>query len=1121
MLVSAAIRRSCLGLASKTTRMSCFSPSVISIKNNYNNMKSCYSKSFSNASTLLASSDETFANGTVTSYAEEIFNQWLQDPKSVHVSWQIYFSSLQGSRPNFVTPPSIAPNVKIDGYEGDISLAEVPSGEVLDHMKVQLLVRAYQVRGHQLANIDPLGINKRSAEDAPELSHKHYGFTDADLDRKFFLGSGILPALAEKEGIKSLTLREIKEILEKTYCGSIGLEYGHILDRAECNWLREKFETPNKYQYSKDQKHVILDRLVWSDSFERFVSTKYPTEKRFGLEGCESLIPGMKAFVDKSVDLGVESIAFGMPHRGRLNVLSNVVRKPNESIFCKFAHASEDTVEGSGDVKYHLGMSYSRPTPSGKVVNLSLAANPSHLEAVNPIVSGKIRAEQFYSKDEETRSKSVAVLLHGDSAFAGQGVVYESIGLTNLPAYTTGGVVHIIVNNQIGFTTDPRFARSTPYCSDVAKVVQAPIIHVNGDDVEAVVYSMQLAAEYRAKYKKDVVIDIVCYRKHGHNEIDQPGFTQPLMYQRINKIKPVLEKYINQLISEGTMTKDEAVSAKKRVWTILEKNYEDSKTFDDNSKEWISSNWPGFKSPYEISTEILPSFNTGVDKELLQLIGIAASSYPKDFNIHKNLGKILETRKTTLNNETGLDWATAESMAYGSLLAEGKHVRLSGQDVERGTFSQRHALLHDQKSEGTYVPLNNITGGKIKSQSHFSVCNSSLSEFGVLGFELGFSLVSPHQLVLWEAQFGDFANNAQCIIDQFLTSGEQKWLQRSGLTLLLPHGYDGQGPEHSSARMERFLQLADEDPYYYPPTDKNHPKSYYRQHQDCNIQVVYPTVPSNLFHVLRRQVHRDFRKPLIVFESKNILRHPLAKSDLAELADSTQFQRLIPEVLHGKEVFDEIKNYGSQFTNEDPRVPFPLARTVESFSLLPPEEIKTVIFCSGQVYYSLFKAREANNVRDVAIVRVEELNPFPFHEVKSIIDFYPNVSDITWAQEEAQNSGAWSFVNPRLETAVRESNWFKTKGLEYEIEFNKKKVPGGLENARPNGSKGANTFIGGASIRGSSLIRYAGRDIAAAPATGYKTQHIFEDHALTSEALFGGNIIPPVKVESGVPIFRQ
>ncbi|CAG8556204.1 14014_t:CDS:2, partial [Acaulospora colombiana] len=701
-----------------------------------------------NSYTQPPSPNDVFLQGNAANYIEEMYNSWLKDPSSVHLSWQVYFKNIEnGVNPKvaYQPPPTIVP---LTGMSTSVvPVAPVSSSHVDDHMKIQLLVRAYQVRGHHIANLDPLGILNADLDSATpkELDPKHYGFVEEDLDRQFSLGPGILPGFADT--VKSMTLQ---------------------------------------------QKRMILDRLLWSDSFERFVSSKYPNEKRFGLEGCESLIPGMKALIDRSVDLDIESIVIGMPHRGRLNVLSNVVRKPNESIFCEFTGSLEPGDEGSGDVKYHLGMNYDRPTPSGKRVHLSLAANPSHLEAVDPVVLGKVRALQHYMNDEKERRRSMGLLIHGDAAFAAQGVVYETIGLQDLPNYTTGGTIHLVVNNQIGFTTDPRFARSTPYCTDIAKVVSAPIFHVNGDDVEAVTFVCQLAAEWRQTFGKDVVVDIVCYRKYGHNEVDMPSFTQPRMYKQIAKQTSILEKYTQKLLNDGTFSMEEIQNHKKWVWDTLTESYALSKDYKPTSREWLSSSWHGFLSPKELAEKITPSYPTGSSLELLKHVGEVISSYPKNFHVHPGLNRILKARSKNIEEEKNIDWSTAESLAFGSLLIEGKHVRLSGQDVERGTFSQRHSVLHDQENESQYVPLNDLRPG----QALYTVCNSSLSEFGVLGFELGYSLVNPNSLVLWEAQFGDFSNNAQCIIDQFISSGEKKWLQRTGLRYIPdPHPETLASPE--------------------------------------------------------------------------------------------------------------------------------------------------------------------------------------------------------------------------------------------------------------------------------------------------------------------------------------
>ena len=756
----------------------------------------------------------------------------------------------------FQPPPTIVPTPE-GGVPQAMPGAGLSTGEspdVTNHLKVQLLVRAYQARGHHKAKTDPLGIRGEAEafgyHDPKELKLGHYQFTEKDLDKEFALGPGILPRF-KVDGREKMTLRDIVSTCERLYCGAYGVEFIHIPDRDQCDWIRSRMEIPSPYKYSVDDKRRILDRLIWSSSFENFLATKYPNDKRFGLEGGETLVPGMKALIDRSVDYGVKDIVIGMPHRGRLNVLSNVVRKPNESIFSEFGGSAEPSDEGSGDVKYHLGMNFERPTPSGKRVQLSLVANPSHLEAEDPVVLGKTRAIQHYNHDEKTFTSAMGVLLHGDAAFAGQGIVYETMGFHALPAYSTGGTIHMIINNQIGFTTDPRFARSTPYCSDIAKAFDAPVFHVNGDDAEAVNFVCQLAADWRAEFKKDVVVDIVCYRKQGHNETDQPSFTQPLMYQRINEQKPAVQKYEEKLLKEKSFTKDDIQEHKKWVWNMLTTSFESSKDYQPTSKEWLTSAWNGFKSPKELATEILPHLPTGVPVEELKHIGEKISTAPEGFNVHRNLKRILAGRKKTVDEGKAIDWSTAEALAFGTLCNEGHHVRVSGQDVERGTFSQRHAVLHDQESEETYTPLQHIS----EKQGTFRITNSSLSEYGVLGFEYGYSLSSPNALVVWEAQFGDFANNCQCIIDQFVASGEVKWMQRSGLVMSLPHGYDGQGPEHSSGRMERYLQLCNEDPRIFPSEDKLD-----RQHQDCNMQIAYMTTPSNLFHILRRQMNRQFRK---------------------------------------------------------------------------------------------------------------------------------------------------------------------------------------------------------------------------------------------------------------------
>ncbi|KAF9219609.1 2-oxoglutarate dehydrogenase E1 component [Gyrodon lividus] len=925
-----------------------------------------------------------FASGTNAYYAEEMYKHWRQDPRSVHESWNVYFTAMENAPP-LAKPVQSSGGLVVPPTYGAPALYASGNAELGDHLKVQLLVRAYQVRGHHLADLDPLGIMDVDLADVqpPELELSHFGFSERDLDKQIAMGSGILPHFTS-EAQKSMSLGDIIATLKRIYCGPVGIQYVHIPDQEQCDWIRERVEIPKPWDYTIEEKRMILDRLIWSESFEKFIATKYPNERRFGLEGCESLIPGMKALIDRSVEKGVKDVTMGMAHRGRLNVLANVIRKPIEAILNEFAGSmSEDDVP-AGDVKYHLGANYVRPTPSGKTVSLSLVANPSHLEAEDPVVLGKTYAIQQLEGDS-SHSSAMAVLIHGDAAFAGQGVVYETMGLHNLPSYGTGGTVHLIINNQVGFTTDPRFARSTPYPSDIAKSIDAPIFHVNGDNVEAVNYVCQLAADYRAKFKRDVVIDIVCYRRHGHNESDQPSFTQPRMYKAIETQATTLEKYTETLIKQGTFTEADIEGHRKWVWEMLEKGSEGAKDYVPSSREWLSASWPGFPSPKELADNVFPCHSTASDEETLKRIGAALSQFPPDFTLHRNLSRILANRGKSIEEGRNIDWATAESLAFGSLMLEGTHVRVSGQDVERGTFSQRHAVVHDQVTEKQYVPLSNLGN----DQARFTICNSALSEFGTLGFELGYSLVSPRSLTIWEAQFGDFANTAQCIIDQFIASGERKWLQRTGLVLNLPHGFDGQGPEHSSGRLERFLQLCDDHPHIFPSADK-----IARQHQDCNMQVVYPTTPANYFHVLRRQVHSDFRKPLVLFFSKSLLRHPQARSDLSEMTGGTEFQRYLP----------------------DPH-PEDLAR---------PEHIRRHVLCTGQVYHTLVGERDRRGIKDVAISRVEQLSPFPYDLLTPHLDEYPN-ADLLWCQEEPLNNGAWTYVGPRLRTAANETEHHKGK----------------------------------------------------------------------------------------------
>ncbi|ODV61954.1 alpha-ketoglutarate dehydrogenase KGD1 [Ascoidea rubescens DSM 1968] len=989
---------------------------------------SCLIKRFLSSSSSLASNQsppaqDVFLSSNNANYIDQMYSAWLADPSSVHISWNAYFKNLDSGLPAskaFQTPPNLFPL-----GSGNIGVANItpptdkPMNEdVITHLKVQLLCRAYEVRGHQAANLDPLNISFGTHNKPAELNLDYYGFTENDLDKLITLGPGILPRFSNNSNKGQMKLRDIISSLESLYCNSYGLEYIHISSREQCDWLRERIQVPTPFHYSNDQKRQILDRLIWATSFESFLSTKFPNDKRFGLEGEESVVVGMKSLIDKAVTFGAEDVVIGMAHRGRLNVLSNVVRKPNESIFSEFTGSKKDD-EGSGDVKYHLGMNYQRPTVSGKHVNLSVVANPSHLEAEDPVVLGRTRAIQHYKNDIGTFNKALGVLCHGDSAFAGQGVVYESIGLTALPAYTTGGTIHIIINNQIGFTTDPRFARSTPYPSDLAKSINAPIFHVNADDVESVVFICDLATEWRSTFHTDVIIDVVGYRKHGHNETDQPFFTQPKMYEAIAKKESVIDIYCKKLIKDGTFTQEDIDEHKKWVWGLLEDSFARSKEYKPTAREWLTTPWEGFKSPKELAEEILPHFPTGLPTETLKHIGNTISSWPEGFEVHGNLKRILKNRKKSLDTGEGIDWSTGEALAFGSLLLEGYHVRVSGQDVERGTFSQRHAVLHDQKTEKTYTPLKNLD----EKQADFVISNSSLSEYGVMGFEYGYSLTSPDALVVWEAQFGDFANTAQVIVDQFISSAESKWKQRSGIVLSLPHGYDGQGPEHSSGRLERYLQMCSEDSRHFPS-----PKKLERQHQDCNMQVIYPTTPANIFHALRRNMHRQFRKPLIIFFSKNLLRHKLARSKIDEFLEGSSFKLIIEEEVPNK------------------------------------QDIKRVVLSSGQVYAQLYAKREALKNTNTTFIKVEQINPFPFAQLRDAFDSYPALEEIVWCQEEPLNMGAWSFVSPRLNTTLAETQNYK-----------------------------------------SFKIRYCGRDPSASVAAGSKKMHIAEEEAFLNDVFNTSN----------------
>ncbi|XP_016345688.1 2-oxoglutarate dehydrogenase, mitochondrial isoform X1 [Sinocyclocheilus anshuiensis] len=989
---------------------------------------------------------EPFLNGTSSNYVEEMYYAWLENPKSVHKSWDIFFRNANAGAPPgsaYQSPPPMG--VSLAGLAQAQSLVGAqPNVEKLveDHLAVQSLIRAYQIRGHHVAQLDPLGIMDAdldscvptdiiTSSDKLDLTHVKtrlsaltigesefhfaeisqtcnwekgfYGLEESDLDKVFRL-----PTTTFIGGNESaLPLREIIRRLEMAYCQHIGVEFMFINDLDQCQWIRQKFERPGVMQFSLEEKRTLLARMVRSTRFEEFLQRKWSSEKRFGLEGCESLIPALKTIIDKSSEKGVDTVIMGMPHRGRLNVLANVIRKELEQIFCQFDSKLESADEGSGDVKYHLGMYHRRINRvTDRNITLSLVANPSHLEAVNPVVQGKTKAEQFYCGDTDG-NRVMSILLHGDAAFAGQGIVYETFHLSDLPSYTTHGTVHVVANNQIGFTTDPRMARSSPYPTDVARVVNAPIFHVNADDPEAVMYVCTVAAEWRATFHKDVVVDLVCYRRNGHNEMDEPMFTQPLMYKQIKKQKGVLQKYAEKLIAEGAVSRQEYEEEISKYDKICEEAHARSK--DEkilHIKHWLDSPWPGFFT-LDGQPKSMSCPSTGLPEEELTHIGQVASSVPvEDFTIHGGLIRILKGRGDMIKNRT-VDWALGEYMAFGSLLKEGIHVRLSGQDVERGTFSHRHHVLHDQNVDKRIcIPMNHVS----PNQAPYTVCNSSLSEYGVLGFELGFAMASPDALVLWEAQFGDFHNTAQCIIDQFICPGQAKWVRQNGIVLLLPHGMEGMGPEHSSARPERFLQMCNDDPDFNPKVTDDFEV---RQLYDCNWIVVNCSNPASYFHVIRRQILLPFRKPLIVFTPKSLLRHPEAKSNFDQMLPGTHFQRVIPD-------------------------DGPVTQS--------PSEVKRIVFCTGKVYYELTRERKTRNMEDsVAITRIEQLSPFPFDLVKAETEKYPN-ADLVWCQEEHKNQGYYDYVKPRMRTTI--------------------------DRAKP--------------------VWYAGREPAAAPATGNKNTHLLE-----------------------------
>jgi 2-oxoglutarate dehydrogenase E1 component len=811
-----------------------------------------------------------------------------------------------------------------------------------DSIRAMMLIRTYRVRGHLAADLDPLGLVKR--EVPADLTPAFHGFTDADLDRPIFI-CGVL-------GFETATVREIVRVLQANYCGHVGLEYMHINEVEERRFLQERMEGKDaEIQFTPEGKQSILTKVIHAEQWEKFLAKKYVGTKRFGLDGGESAVPALEAVIKYGGMYGVVEIDVGMAHRGRLNILSNVMGKPAQAIFHEFAGGATNPADvgGSGDVKYHLGTSSDREFDGNKV-HLSLLPNPSHLEAVDPVVLGKARAIMTFKGDKHGKTV-LPILLHGDAAFAGQGVVWECLSFSGLPGYGTGGTIHFIINNQVGFTTSPQFARSSPYPSDVAKGVQAPILHVNGDDPEAVTFCCKLATEFRQQFGRDIVIDMWCYRRFGHNEGDEPSFTQPLMYAAIKQHPPISEIYGKRLLGEGVVDEAWIAATTKEYVDDLERDFQAAVAYMPDKADWFEGRWAGLGRPDE---PVLARRNiaTAIGEAEVHQLGGLLTNVPEGLHIHKTLQRILDAKKAMFDSGQGFDWATAEALAYGSLLAEGQCVRLSGQDTARGTFSQRHSVWLDQQTGEKYIPLCHVDGG-----GRFEVRDSPLSEFGVLGFEYGYSLADPRTLVLWEAQFGDFANGAQVIIDQFIAAGEAKWLRASGLVMLLPHGYEGQGPEHSSARLERYLQLCAED----------------------NLQVANCTTPANYFHILRRQMRRDFRKPLILMTPKSLLRHKLAVSSLSDFTGESHFRRILSD-------------------------------------LNPPAEGETrrLVLCSGKLAYDLIEARDAAGDLGVEIVRIEQLYPFPSEPLLKRLKAAPKLQDLIWAQEEPKNAGAWTFVEDLL-----------------------------------------------------------------------------------------------------------
>ena len=937
---------------------------------------------------------QSFLQGNNAEYMENLHSKFSENADALDTKWQEFFDSLNDQNndiqknsynPSWKRPDWPPINTedfynnsnfdqKVDQqYEEKIkSKAHAQSiniqddglkQAVLDSVRALMLIRAYRIRGHLAANLDPLNILKNNAH--PELQPENYGFHDVDLDRPIFIDNVL--------GLEIASMREIVAIVKRTYCGTFALQYMHISNPDESQWLKERIEGYGKeISFTQKGRKAILNKLIEAEGFEKFLHVKYMGTKRFGLDGGESLVPAMEQIIKRGGALGVKDIIIGMPHRGRLNVLVNVLAKPLRAIFNEFQGGSykPKEVDGSGDVKYHLGASSDREFDGNKV-HLSLTANPSHLEAVNPVVLGKARAKQE-QYDDDTRRSVMPILLHGDAAFAGQGVVAECFGLSGLTGHRTGGTMHIVINNQIGFTTAPHFSRSSPYPTDIALMVEAPIFHVNGDDPEAVVHAARVATEFRQKFAKDVVLDIFCYRRFGHNEGDEPMFTQPLMYKSIKEQKTTLQLYSERLIKDGLIPESEIELSKANFQNILNKEFEAGENYKPNKADWLDGRWSHLdqnKENYQIGS-------TSISTKAFEKIAVALTKTPKSFKLHKTVERLLIAKADMLEKGEGLDWATSEALAFGSLLLEGFPVRLAGQDSARGTFSQRHSVLIDQETEERFFPLNHIEN----DQKPYEVIDSMLSEYAVLGFEYGYSLSEPNALVIWEAQFGDFANGAQIMFDQFISSGERKWLRMSGLVMLLPHGFEGQGPEHSSARLERFLQNSAEE----------------------NWIVANCTTPANYFHILRRQLHRTYRKPLVLMTPKSLLRHKSAISSKAEFIEGSSFHRVL---------WDDAQKGTSKI------------------KLVSDSKIKQVVLCSGKVYYDLLEKRDKLNLKNTYILRIEQIYPVPIQALTKELSRFKNAA-LIWCQEEPKNQGAWSFMEPNIEQILNNLS-IKAKRAKY------------------------------------------------------------------------------------------